>query len=197
MIESRVLLDHIFFAVILVFAVAEWRLLWPRFLKALSAGIPGARSRQYWSIISNEWLFTACMVSAWLRYHRTWADLRLGEAPPLRFSLGLALAICFCILVSVQRRALFAKPKRIEKLRPRLAFAEPLMPHTAGERRLFIPASLTAGICEEIIFRGFLLWYFASWMGPIWAAIASSAVFGFAHIYLAPAHVPRTALFGL
>jgi membrane protease YdiL (CAAX protease family) len=197
MTGTHVWLDHVFLPVILIFAVVEWRWLWPRFLRAISAGVPGARSSYYRSIIWSEWLFTGCVLGAWSFYDRSWAELRLSYGPPVRFSLGMALAVSFCILVLWQRRALFANPKRIEKLRARLAFAEPLVPHTAEERKLFIPVSLTAGICEEILFRGFLLWYFAIWMGPIWAAVVSSAVFGFGHIYLSLAHVPRTALFGL
>ena len=197
MTGTHTVLDHIFLGLIIAFAVLEWRWLWPRFLRTISSGIPGAQSRQYWVIIRSEWLFTLCILVAWAFYGRSWTSLSLGHAPLLRLSAGLAFVVLFCLFMIWQRRKLFAKPKAMEKLRAKLAFAEALLPHTAKERKVFMLLSVTAGVCEEIIFRGFVLWYFAVWVGPVWSAILSSAVFGFGHIYLSLAHVPRTALFGL
>jgi membrane protease YdiL (CAAX protease family) len=58
-----------------------------------------------------------------------------------------------------------------------------LVPHTAGEFRLFVPLSFTAGICEELLFRGYLVWVLQQWIG-LWPAAAVSAVlFGLAHAY--------------
>ena len=57
--------------------------------------------------------------------------------------------------------------------------------------------ALTAGACEEIFFRGFLMWYLGAWMGPLMAVLVSSAIFGLGHIYLGWAQAPKTALVGL
>lgn len=71
------------------------------------------------------------------------------------------------------------------------------MPHTSGELCLFRGLALTAGICEEILFRGFVLWYVSLWTGLVPAAVISCVLFGFAHAYLGPSHVLRSALIGV
>jgi len=44
---------------------------------------------------------------------------------------------------------------------------------------------LRAGVCEEVIFRGYSIAYLMAVLGaPFWvAAVLSSIVFGFAHVY--------------
>ena len=85
--------------------------------------------------------------------------------------------------------------RRIEKTRrPGLARLllelKELLPHTSRESRLWLLLSFSAGICEELLFRGFLPWYFLV-LGPLLglqvsvlaAFILSSILFGFAHVY--------------
>ena len=59
------------------------------------------------------------------------------------------------------------------------------------------PVSLSAGICEELLFRAYLI----PWLDqalPIWAAvILSSALFGLLHAYQGPAGIVRTGAVGL
>jgi membrane protease YdiL (CAAX protease family) len=111
--------------------------------------------------------------------------------------LFLIYALLFFLIFWRQRRRILARPAVVERLEKRLDYAEPLLPHTLGERRLFWVVSATAGICEETLYRGFLTWYIAGWTGP-WAAIVlSSLIFGLGHVYLGVAQVPRTFLVGL
>src|SRR5436190_14510866 len=58
-----------------------------------------------------------------------------------------------------------------------------LIPHTRGEFRLFMPLAVTAGICVEFLFRGYLVWVLAAWIGVLPAAIASMVLFGLGHGY--------------
>jgi membrane protease YdiL (CAAX protease family) len=62
------------------------------------------------------------------------------------------------------------------------------VPRTTGEYRGMIVVALTAGICEEFLFRGFVTWYFlefwpGSRIGLVLAVTISAILFGFAHIY--------------
>ncbi|MEP7028768.1 MAG: type II CAAX endopeptidase family protein [Candidatus Eisenbacteria bacterium] len=62
-------------------------------------------------------------------------------------------------------------------------------PRDTVERVLWVVLSISAGICEEFVFRGYLLRQFAAWFGGPWPGlIASSIVFGLGHAYqgLAP-----------
>lgn len=47
------------------------------------------------------------------------------------------------------------------------------------------------------MFRGFVFWYLGTWAGPVVATLVSSILFGFGHIYLGRAQVPKTAIGGL
>ncbi|HKS65783.1 MAG TPA: type II CAAX endopeptidase family protein [Candidatus Acidoferrales bacterium] len=59
-----------------------------------------------------------------------------------------------------------------------------LIPRTAPEMALWVALSVTAGFCEELIFRGYLQRQFFALTGKIEAAVALQAcVFGAAHLY--------------
>jgi hypothetical protein len=62
--------------------------------------------------------------------------------------------------------------------------ASALAPHSRVDLPVWILVSLTAGVCEEFIFRGYLLRQFRRWFGSAWIAIGVSAlVFGCMHFY--------------
>ena len=63
--------------------------------------------------------------------------------------------------------------------------------------RLFRGVSVTAGVCEEILFRGFLIWYLATFFGLTVAVFASSAVFGLGHAYQGAGGILKTGVIGL
>jgi len=72
-----------------------------------------------------------------------------------------------------------------------------LMPRSAAERRSFVLLCLAAAVCEEYVFRGFLLSVLAAWMGGPWTAAAVVAVsFGTAHGYQRLAGIVRATLLG-
>jgi membrane protease YdiL (CAAX protease family) len=59
-----------------------------------------------------------------------------------------------------------------------------LAPSTFGEGALWIALSLSAGICEEFIFRGYFQQQFARASGRLWLGVlVSSLLFGSAHGY--------------
>jgi len=59
-----------------------------------------------------------------------------------------------------------------------------MMPHTALEFLAWLCLSLTAGFCEELIFRGYLIDQLTAWTKrPILAIVLSSLLFGSVHLY--------------
>ena len=73
-----------------------------------------------------------------------------------------------------------------------------VMPVTRGEKWLFVLLSLAAGVCEELVFRGFLPLFVLPWFGHyLIAALPVSVVFGILHAYQGPHGIARTALLGL
>jgi membrane protease YdiL (CAAX protease family) len=74
-----------------------------------------------------------------------------------------------------------------------------LLPRTAGERRLFTVVGVTAGVCEEWLYRGFFLAVVAALAGglPTGVLVVVAAVaFGLAHAYQGVGGVLTTAVLG-
>ncbi len=75
-----------------------------------------------------------------------------------------------------------------------------MIPNTAQERAGWIVVSLSAGICEEVFCRGFMI-RFLHEIGPgmpLFAAlVASSLIFGLAHLYQGVKGIVGTAIGGL
>ena len=156
---------------------------WPRHARAVDAGDPRARSRVYVRTIVEEWLLVIAAVAISVAGRRSLDSLWLGAPVGWRAWVGFAVPVAYLALVFVQMRMIAARPAALPKLRERLQPLRALIPHTEGEFRRFVPLAVTAGICEEFLFRGYLVWVLAFWMGVIPAAIVSMIVFGLAHGY--------------
>ena len=188
--------DHLLLLALLVGAVVEWRSLYPRFIRAAASSTPGARLRYYAFQIAILWAQAAWVVALWISTGRPWTALLLGASALWRLAIGWALAGAYIWLALYQRHALLAKPTRLARFMQSIGSAEALVPRTPGERRAFVAVSITAGITEELLFRGFVVWYASQWAGPVGGFLISSAIFGMMHVYLGARHVPRTAIAG-
>jgi hypothetical protein len=60
---------------------------------------------------------------------------------------------------------------------------ERLAPHSTPELRRWVALSLSAGLCEEFVFRGYLIWAFQPLLGVWGAAALSVAAFAAVHSY--------------
>ena len=73
-----------------------------------------------------------------------------------------------------------------------------ILPVSRSERNWFVfGLSTSAGICEELLFRGFLLAYLSNYMSMPIAVLLSSLLFGLGHLYQGWQGVLRTAVMGL
>jgi membrane protease YdiL (CAAX protease family) len=74
-----------------------------------------------------------------------------------------------------------------------------LLPRTPGERRLFTVVGVTAGVCEEWLYRGFFLAVVAALAGGLPTAVlvvVAAVAFGLAHAYQGPTGIVVTGLLG-
>ena len=86
------------------------------------------------------------------------------------------------------------RPTRVKMGQPH---AERLVPRTGVELGWWIGTSLTAGFCEEFVFRGYLIWVFQPSLG-LWGAAALSVVaFALAHAYQGAKGILSTGVIGL
>ena len=123
------------------------------------------------------------MLALALAFRRPAAWFGLTMPGGWRLALGFGLPLVYGVLVTLQGRALSAKPRALAKLRAKLQPLRALIPHTPGEFRRFVALCFTAGFCEELLYRGYLVWALRPAIGLYPAAAASMVMFGFAHAY--------------
>jgi len=95
-------------------------------------------------------------------------------------SAGMLIAILVPAVMAMRSEKLRAKTVKAAK---RLAF---LLPSSHEERRWWWLVCITAGVCEEIVYRGFLLHYLHTLpfhFSLTWALVMASVIFGIGHLY--------------
>src|SRR5258708_8718222 len=81
---------------------------------------------------------------------------------------------------------------------PLQARAERILPQGRLELIPFFALAVTAGVCEEFLYRGFATAAFLRWVLPPWiAVVASSLLFGLAHLYQGRGGFVSTTILGL
>jgi membrane protease YdiL (CAAX protease family) len=166
-------------------------------LHARHAAAPGTHSHaaQYASSAAAEWIMLGLTLAG---IHRRRAFLRkafLNRAHSWAASFGLGLAV-YCLgtmLLVVIGGALYFTPlfhRRNE------AVVLNMLPHTPLALLAWFFVSLSAGVCEELIFRGYLLQQVTAWTGrPVIAVVLTGMLFGSLHLYEGAAAVlPLMAL---
>lgn len=74
---------------------------------------------------------------------------------------------------------------------------KPLLPQGGAQMAAYIALSITAGFCEEFLFRGYLQRQFLAWTRiPVAAVVLQAAVFGFGHLYQGWRNAVTIAVYG-
>lgn len=189
-------LDH---ALVLAFAVVWPIVEYPRyraFQRRVRAGVPGIKLATYSSTIFTQWLLVFVAAMVWARAGRDGSEIGLKLPDGTGALAGLAVSVALTALVSLQAYAVARRTVFSDRTRAKLAPYADLLPSTTSDLSGFLCLSATAGICEEILFRGVLVWYFSHWTG-IWGAQAIALVlFAGAHLYLGPSGAARSLFAG-
>jgi uncharacterized protein len=152
----------------------------------------------YARTIFTQWfLVVATLLVGW-RHGLSAADLgeRLGD--DVRLTLGVTagliaiVAVVFAFVLWRRRHPRPQAPKAtVDRLRK-------LIPASGPEMAAFVLVGITAGICEELLFRGWLVNILRVATGSVWVAVAiASAAFGIGHAYQGAKGMLRTGLVGL
>jgi uncharacterized protein len=155
------------------------------------------RVRYYGFLIAYQWALVAGVLALWIGYRRPWSLLLLGMPTGWRFLGACVLAAAYCALAARQSRLLQRRPELRGVLRRQVQSLEDLLPHTLRERAVFRAVAATAGICEEILFRGFLLAFVSHFTGLLIAVPVAALLFGLAHTYQGPVGILKAGVFGL
>jgi membrane protease YdiL (CAAX protease family) len=186
-------------AVFLIVVAPIWDVFETRRLKA--SADPRVRVKWYAKVLIASWTLAllAIVATGWREIWNTaetvsW--LPRGEGVKA-FLIGLLAALLAAQLVPVvMMRSNEKLQARVRKALSALYF---ILPVTREERWWWVVVGLTAGFCEEVLYRGFLIRYFqgAPLQWSLSIAIAGSIVaFGMGHSYQGIRGVVGTAILG-
>lgn len=154
-----------------------------RKLMALQSVSGRERIQLYAITILFQWTLAAAI--AWRAFVRGFSWRELGIANTWTHSVLLLTLIGATLIAGGHwanlRRMAASNHSSIEQLR---AMGARLFPQSSAQTFVYILLAVTAGCCEEFIFRGFVIAAlfragFSAWM----VVLLSSAMFGFAHLY--------------
>ena len=190
-------LDHFIAALLVVGAPLYGARAWRAFARAVAAGETGARLREYRWTIALEWGLVLLVMIAWGVAHRPLGALGLQLPADRSLLWGAGLTVLALGVLWLQWRAV--QGKSADELAPLRAQMEPmaaLLPRTPDERRRFRWVALTAGTAEEILYRGYLIWYFGALLGFWPGVVAAVVAFAAGHAYQGAGGVLKTGVVG-
>jgi membrane protease YdiL (CAAX protease family) len=167
-----------------------------RLRQASPADLPRVRLSVYRQAIVLQWSLSAVIVAVWAARHRAWSalGLRLVLTPGL---IGAAIGFAVIVVLIVrQRRAALADDDTLEAVAKRMRHIERMLPASEEDLGWFYRLSITAGICEELLYRGYMIWYLSHWLGLIPAIAVAAALFGIGHAYQGVKGILTTGLVG-
>jgi len=210
-------------AALAVFVVSEVVRFVPRYRRlkeAVANGDTRARMKTYQRALVFEWMSALLAVAAlgfdWSKLSPKLLGLgELGLIQSLTSGGDAARGAIFGVVIGVAAGTAGMIAMRLKAKKrgaagaPGVNAAQPwwrklvpdfsaLLPSTTHERLLWTLVAISAGICEEVLFRGWLLSALHDQVGLNGAAliIAASATFGLAHAYQRPTGVILTGLAG-
>jgi len=151
----------------------------------------------YGSTIAFQWV--AAGVAGWRAWALGFTTEQLGVAVPGRTRLLVITALGSVLIVTLQWLNLQRMGRSTSPLRrPLQALAERILPQSTVELIPFFALAITAGLCEEFLYRGFAMAVLSRTGLPSGVVILLSAIlFGLAHLYQGRAGFVSTTLLGI
>jgi membrane protease YdiL (CAAX protease family) len=153
----------------------------PRVKVAILAG--ASRIREYRFTMLQEWLLVAIALALVIFSGRSWASvgLVLPHGAGVLWTIGIVLALA--ALLKLQYGAATRTDRARASVSRQLAHVRWFLPSAGPELANFRALSVTAGVCEEILFRGYLMAFLLPLGGMGVAVVVSSLLFGLGHAY--------------
>ena len=155
------------------------------------------RGALYRQALAIQWGLAALVGAIWIARGRTADSLGLVVSWSPQFLGMTAVTVIAIGLLMVQNRRGQRDPEVLEAVLKKLGHVERMLPRTPAELGMFKALSVTAGFCEELLYRGFLMWYVTHWLPLVPGLLVVSLLFGFGHSYQGVRGVITTMLVGV
>ena len=167
-------------------------------LKMVRGVIPTRRKlRLYGTIVMMEWGLVAAAIA--VAYHHGLGLRDLGQTlgdPRVSLAVtGLGL-LALLALTGFNRRQIRHASR--EELAATVERARKFVPVGRTQVTAFTFVAVTAGICEELLYRGWLIHFTGALLGSLWVGmIAAAILFGLGHAYQGRQGIIATGALGL
>jgi CAAX protease family protein len=150
----------------------------------------------YASTIAFQWFAVA--VVAWRAWAHGFTGSQLGLTIPDRNRILVASIVGALVIAALQWLNLRRVGKLPVEARGSLqALAERILPQAPVELLPYLALAITAGLCEEFLYRGFAMAVLVHAGLQAWAAVLiSSVLFGVAHSYQGRGGIAMTLIIG-
>ncbi len=191
------LIDHLFIVLLFLIQPVYGWFAFRRVVADAQVGEPVDRLRLYRETAAIEWIALAALLGSWWLLSRDVAALGLVAPGGSGFWWSLlATSLVIAVMLYSARGIRSISEEQRQRYVGQFGDIGLFLPVTRSELRGFYGLSFTAGVVEEVVFRGFVLWYLTAFM-PMWAAVLlSSVAFGLGHSYQGPQGIWRTAAVG-
>ena len=176
--------------------LVDYLVFWPAFRRRSEAD--PARARRWlwgWSI-GGYWAVVAVGVALWVTNGRSWTSLGFSVPEGWRLWTSIVLFLLLAAYYVSGITTLARSSDERAKLRQQTATLTTVLPHTRAELYRFGVVSLSAGFCEEFLYRGYFIWALSPWLGWWGAAALSLSCFALGHAYQGWNGVLRTGIVG-
>jgi len=142
------------------------------------------------------WALCAVVVLVWVVAGRDARALGLAFRLNGGFIGGAVGAAIMTVVLWRQRSAAIADPDALAEVRRRMGHLELMLPHDRVEWGPFWRLAISAGVCEELLYRGYLTWYFSHVVAWWPAGLRAAVAFGLGHAYQGARGIATTGLVG-
>lgn len=188
------ILQHMFLAYLVVGEPALGHLQYRRLQERLRND-PRARERVYGQTLIWEWGWMVVIALLLFTTPHPWKVLGLVSANAHGWAILGGVSLGTVLSMILMRRI----PKGRKAGQKAFDQAAALLPVTPRERWVYAAVAVSAGICEEILFRGYLMFYLGRYLPgvyPVLIAGLAAVVFGLGHAYQGWKGVLQTGLLG-
>jgi uncharacterized protein len=158
-----------------------------RFRQSLARGNTLVSTRAkltlYGKIVCSQWFLVAVMLFI-LRHHGLSARDAGQSLANAQLTLGVTCVLVFILAIVSTIVLMRVRRARSKNLIRGMGRMQKLVPAFGLEMAAFVAVCLTAGICEELLYRGWLMNILMAATGSAWIAVGIGAiVFGVGHAY--------------